>query len=252
MTAIVGMLCKDGAAIIGTDSSATFMAGNQQIKIIEQTTEKLHILHDRIIVAGTGQVGLGQRFCATIDTAYTKGKLFVGTPERSAIEIAKHLCRAQIDDFASTQAPKGQYGALVAFPTKGRANVCEFALNDFQPEFKTDKMWYGSMGCSQHITDTFLALMREVFWTEGPPNMQDGIFTTVWTLEHAIQVNPGGVKDPIRVAVLQGERARMLSDDDIAEHSECISAAKAHLRRFREQMQKADTPPMPQVPAAQS
>lgn len=71
MTILVGIKCKDGI-IIGSDSSATFSAG--QISTIEQTTKKIEILHNKIIVAGTGQIGLGQRYCDLVDRGYTDKK----------------------------------------------------------------------------------------------------------------------------------------------------------------------------------
>jgi 20S proteasome alpha/beta subunit len=65
MTAIVGIRCKDGV-VIGADSSATFTDGGQ-VRTIEQPTEKkIEIIGDKVIVAGTGSVGHGQRFCAVV------------------------------------------------------------------------------------------------------------------------------------------------------------------------------------------
>lgn len=66
MTILVGIKCKDGV-LIGSDSSATFAAG--QIRTIEQTTKKIEIVDGKIIVAGTGQIGLGQRFCHQVEQA---------------------------------------------------------------------------------------------------------------------------------------------------------------------------------------
>ena len=63
MTILVGILCKDGV-VVGTDSSATFAAG--QFRTIEQETKKIDIISGQIIVAGTGQIGLGQRFYSQI------------------------------------------------------------------------------------------------------------------------------------------------------------------------------------------
>lgn len=57
MTILVGLLCKEGI-VIGADSSATF--GSAQFRTIEQPTDKIEIIDNQIIVAGTGQIGLGQ------------------------------------------------------------------------------------------------------------------------------------------------------------------------------------------------
>lgn len=60
MTILVGLYCKD-AVIIGTDSAATFSDANSS-RTIEQGTKKIDIIGERVIIAGTGSVGLGQRF----------------------------------------------------------------------------------------------------------------------------------------------------------------------------------------------
>ena len=67
MTAIVGLLCKN-AVIIGADSSTTFAQG--QVPTIEQPSEKIEVIGEKVIVAGTGQVGLGQRFSVIVNKAF--------------------------------------------------------------------------------------------------------------------------------------------------------------------------------------
>src|SRR4029077_4874442 len=95
MTSIVGVLCKDGA-VIGTDSSATL--GSGQLVTIEQPIEKLDIVGNDIIVAGTGAVGLEQRFFSIVKKV-RDGNNFLQIP---ALDVAKALCKATIDDFSST------------------------------------------------------------------------------------------------------------------------------------------------------
>lgn len=93
--------------------------------------------------------------------------------------------------------------------------------------------------------------MREIFWREGLPTVQDGIFAVTWALEHAVQLNPGGINGPIRVAVLEKSvgkfHARLLSKDDLDEHYQNIEQAKERLRTFP-QSQSADAPGTPEVP----
>lgn len=246
MTAIVGVLCRDGL-VIGTDSSMTFVAGTG-FRTIEQPTEKLKICFGSIIVAGTGQVGLGQRFNQVVEQAYTD-RVFVGTNHFTS--VGKELCKRARADFSSTQAPTAQYAALVGFALGGKPYLCEFALADFQPEFKTETMWYCSMGSGQPITDPFLALMREVFWGSGLPSVQDATFAVAWALDHAVRVNPGGINGPVRIAVLeQGtgkSGARLLEDADLEEHFQNIEQAKERLRTFPAS-QSADAPDTPDIP----
>ncbi|MCX5809506.1 MAG: hypothetical protein NTX36_09075 [Proteobacteria bacterium] len=242
MTAIVGILCNNGI-VIGADSSTTFAQG--QHRTIEQPSEKLFVIDDNIIVAGTGQVGLGQRFARIIQDLWSNKK-FIG----HHIDCAKQLTQEAIKDFGSTSASKGQYGALVAFPIAGKPYLCEFAVDDMQPEFKTEHLWYCSMGVSQPITDTFLAFMRDTFWKEGPPMVADGIFSVLWTLEMAIQINPGGVNGPVRIAVMESKKgklnARKLSDDDLLEARQALNEMKTSMRKLRDSHTPEDsTTPLP-------
>ena len=169
MTAIVGIRCSDGV-VIGADSSATF--GDGRLQTIEQPMKKVDIIEDKVVVAGTGAVGLGQRFNRLVRIAYSQN-IFASDDH---IEVGKALSRAAIDDFASTHAKAGQYGALVGFSLGGRPRLCEFTMADFQPEFKDKRIWYVSKGSGQPITDPFLALMRSVFWKNRPPTVRDGTF----------------------------------------------------------------------------
>jgi 20S proteasome alpha/beta subunit len=243
MTAIVGILCRDGV-VVGSDSSVTFAAGVQ--RTIEQPYEKISIIEGRVIVAGTGQVGLGQRFCNIVEASHVKN-LFKG----NHIEIGKHLCHEAVNDFAFTQATKGQYAALAAFPIADKAHLCEFATADFQPEFKDHKLWYCSMGSGQTITDPFLAFIRHVFWADGLPTVNEAVFAATWALQFAIDVNPGGVNGPVRIAILErvgGKfHARLLDENELAEHHQSIEEAKEGLRSFKT-AQSGDAPGTPSPP----
>ena len=235
MTIIIGRLCQDGV-VIGSDSSATFASGTT--RTIEQQIKKVCIIDGHVIVAGTGQVGLGQRFQAIVEK-YWKENGFRG---KSNIDAMKELSGIGIRDFTSTYMKIGQYGALLAFAANSSFGLCEFALNDFQPELKTaDSLWYVSMGCGQVITDPFLGLMRKVFWKDKPPRISEGIFAVYWALEHTIELNPGGINGPIQIAVLsrdsKGFSARLLEEGELSEHSENIEGAIEHLSKYKDMLQ---------------
>jgi 20S proteasome alpha/beta subunit len=229
MTSIVGIKCKDGI-VIGADSSATFSV-NGQFNIMEQPIEKIEVIRDKVIVAGTGEIGLGQRFCALVQRQWD-GKHF-----KNDIETCKDLTKLAIDDFSSTHAKMGSYGALVAFPAEKKPVLCEFAVSNFQPEIKTEKIWYVSMGSGQPITDPFLAFIREIFWKDGLPSVNQATFAVTWILDHAIRINAGGVNGPIRIAVLEtkGEHleARSLSDTDLDEAKQNVDDIKKYLGEYQ-------------------
>ena len=157
------------------------------------------------------------------------------------IEIGKTLCSRSLDDFRQTSvgAPLN-FGALVAFRARDGLSLCELATGTLQPELKSSKgVSYVSMGSGQMISDPFLGLQRRIFWKDGePPSLSDGVFATVWTLQHAVDVNAGGIKEPIEVAVLENIKgnavARQLDSDDcrsISTMSEILRNTSANTRR---------------------
>jgi len=250
MTAIVGILCKDGV-VVGTDSSATLSNGTY--RTVEQPMEKIEVIDGHLIVAGTGSIGLGQRFCYLLHKAWQE-KHFSNPRNdgRSEFDIVKAVSRAFIEDMSHTYLKPGDYGALLAFPFRNKPFLCEFGVKNFQPEFKNEQFWYCSMGSAQVILDPFLGFLRDVFWEEGPPNLYEGVFAAVWALLHAIDVNPGGVNGPPRVAVLERDSrgrlfARKLSDDELGEHRQAIAEAKLHLRSFRDKYRPEAGEDLPQL-----
>ena len=156
-------------------------------------------------------------------------------------------------NFSSTGG-LGQYGCLLAFPYhQGETHLCEFGIPDLQPEFKTEKIWYGSMGSGQTLTDPFLAFIRKLFWKDGMPNIEEGIFAAVWALQHAIEFNPGGIAGPIDIAVLSkqdnGEfKSHFLSAAEVEEHinniKEIENKITQHQKQFKSELAK-DIPKPP-------
>ncbi|MDE0282902.1 MAG: hypothetical protein OXN16_17775 [Gammaproteobacteria bacterium] len=249
MTVVLGIKCKDGV-VIGADSSAT-LGQAPNLRTIEQKVNKITVIGDRVIVAGTGEVGLGQRFNAVVQTAWQdRNKPF----NKSPIEVGKHLASCAIKDYQSTHLKNINFGALVAFPTSGKAHLCEFAVGNFQPEQKTDEsLWYASMGSGQPITDPFLGFMRRVFWKDDLPASQDGIFAVTWALQHAIEINPGGINGPMQIAVLGPGKngqlfAKVLEESELAEHKDNVEGAISHLRKYRQQLSDDKPPSLPAKP----
>jgi hypothetical protein len=245
MTAIVGVLCTDGV-VIGTDSSATFAAG--AFHTIEQPTEKLDLIEGRILIAGTGQIGLGQRFKRIVEDSW-RAKGFKG----EAVEVCRSLCERTIADFASTHAPRGEYGSVIAFPIGGKFFLCEFSVKDFQPELKSNhpRLWYVTLGSAQHITDSFFGLLREILWHDSQPNVRQATFAVVWALEHACDVNAGGVKGPVQIGIIGFDgadpKARVLAPAELEEHVEAIEQAKINLKAVLRKLDSGehDVPDVP-------
>ncbi len=196
MTIIIGIRCPDGV-VIGADSSGTEVAG--QIRTIEQTVNKIDIIQGQIVLAGTGPVGLGQRFGQVVERFWASNS-YRG---KSHIDVGRELCIQCHTEFGSTGPSQGQYGALLAFPFDGVCHLCEFPFTDFQPKFKVQGGGtpHITSGSGKLIADPFLGFLRDLFWNDRLPSLSEAVFATLWTLEHTINFNPGGINGPGRIAV---------------------------------------------------
>ena len=266
MTLIVGIKCTDGI-VVGADGAATLGTATGSPTVI-QPANKLHILQNRIIVGVAGQVGLGQLYRDQIESLWKDRKLGPGITlpqvQRRLCEAIQRDAKPALERAASSVPFMGPNGAfilaatttLVAMPVggpTGRPELIQCAY-DGQAEAATEDLPYVAIGSGQPIADPHLALLRRVFWPDKLPNVADGIFAVMWTLLHSIQVNPGGVTEPIQLVVLersqeQGLTARELPMAAVAEHRQHVKAAEEHLRSFRDSQD--DNPvPLPDAPVS--
>ena len=251
MTIIVGIRCTDGV-VIGTDSAMTF-GPTQQSPTIEQTLRrKIDIIGERHILAGSGEIGLGQRFAQQV-TALLNVNAF---KDKNPVQQATMIAQAAVSDFKSTSVAPGHYGALFAMPHGNRAELVEFAAKDLQPEVKSDQNWYASMGSGQFIADPLLGFVRAALWGDDPPKRQDGVFAAYLVLHLVCKMAPVGIAPPIQMAVLHPDpgkrgqlRARLLPEDELLEHEESARDVLQHFRDFRmrtaDAVEGAAAPPIP-------
>lgn len=231
MTVLIGILCEDGV-VIGADSSATFAAGN--FSTVEQPTSKLHVIAGTFLSAGTGSVGMNQRFEYVLQQIRAQS----GFLNHDHMQIALNISVNARQNFGSTGCDS-PFAAVVAFFCKGKPYLCEFS-EGMQPEFKSDDLWFVSMGSGQPIADPFLGLLSRVFFKRKKPTVSEGIFATYWTLKHAIDLNPGGIQGPAAIGVLSSDLPgkamlpRLLDDTQLQEHAGNIDAAEEHIAKYRE------------------
>jgi len=171
---------------------------------------------------------------------------------KTHIQIAQEIYLLTQQDFARTgiAITAQQFGAALGFIVVGNFYLCEFPISDFQPEFKSENLWYVSMGSGQIIADPFLGFVRKNFWLDKQPNLEDGIFGTFWALEHAIEVNPGGIGAPSQIVVLQKKddgtfHTEILSESVMQEHVENLGALETHIKSYKSTFAPNATPPSP-------
>ncbi len=252
MTLIVGILCED-CVVIGSDSALTFGTNEHHATIAQPLREKISVIRDNIIIAGTGEVGLGQRFNYVVEQKTSAKSNFSSL---NAIQAGETLARGAIDNFKNTFSSPGRYGALVALSCRNAPTLIEFSLDTFQPEIKDKDCWYVSMGSGQSVADPLLGFMRRVFWGDAPPNRQEGVFAAAMVLTLGCEMAPMGVAGPIQIAVLGKNeqnkwRVQRLGQDKLDGHLENVESAIKHLERYREVLFDKDRtapeePPVPQ------
>ena len=234
MTIVVGVRCTDGV-VIGSDGSATFAIGN--FRTIEQPTrKKIHLIDDRLLIAASGNVGHFQRLVNAVDRNWQADLFDAMTP----IEAGKWCSTIANREFSGSPPPPAQnvnLPTLMAFAAGGSPVLCELERDLFQPEIKEpDSIWHVSIGSGQPITDPFFGFLRSTLLQGATPNLHTGIFVACWALLHACEVNPGGINEPIRLAVLEPHegdfRARFLPDEELEEHRTLVRAANNHIAEF--------------------
>jgi 20S proteasome alpha/beta subunit len=202
------------------------MGGSGGHTIEQPHREKVKVIERQVIVAGTGQVGLGQRFEQCVCECWGNSG-FVGKNET---DVACRLSHNSIKNFQQTCLQSFNFGALVAYPHKNQPTLIEFASGDFQPEIKNSSSWYVSMGAGQPVADPLLGLVRRVFWGDSPPDLRLGIFAAAMVLTLGCEMAPYGVSAPIQMAVLTKNRkknlyARKVKPEELQEHIENVNGA---------------------------
>jgi hypothetical protein len=255
VTILVGVRCTDGV-VIGADSMATSSIGPQRlIQILSD--DKINIIGNKVIIACSGPVGLGQRFYGVVKAAWDPpNKLF----QKSCAECVREISRATLKNFEHTgvqRQPPHQgglhFGSLMAAPLDGAAQLVEFGTLDFQPEIKKDRLHFVSMGSGQVLADPFLAFVSRVLWEGKPPDVQMGAFGLYWVLSHTIQYAPGGVGKPIKIAVLKKEKgdwiARSVEGDELQEPEQHVAEIEKLIARYpRQSIEAATGTPPPDPP----
>ena len=110
-------------------------------------------------------------------------------------------------------------------------------------EAASEDLPFVSIGSGQAIADPFLAFLRRVFWNHNAPSVQDGIFATVWTLQHAINDSASRFAPPVTVAVLDQSGARHLASDVVADHLQHVDDFERDMRSSRIPSQTIASPP---------
>lgn len=240
MTLIIGIKCKDGI-VMGADGEAT-MGNMGQSTISQPMKKKLQIIDEKIVLGVSGPVGLGQRYNGEISQLWSENKI-KGQPHEVVVILRRALWKHAEDEWKAATVARNAIGnaalqsaishTLLALPVSGKFCLFQFD-QQCSPEEVTENIPFVSIGSGQNIADPFLAFLRRVFWPDKLPSIEEGVFATVWTLEHAIKTNPGGIGEPIQIVVYSNEENQIkeLPAEQLKEAIEVCNSAEQYLADF--------------------
>jgi hypothetical protein len=207
-----------------------------------------------VIVACTGSIGYAQRLHEHIEAAI-KGGVFTNFAAR---ECTGNISKRFITDLVGSMAPMGGqngigFGALIATHLKDGPLLAEFGTNDFQPEVKTDKLFFVSMGSGQMLADPFLAFVSKVLWKSKMPTVEEAKLGVYWVLDHTLKLAPGKVGPPIRLATLRITDGKWAAaEQDTQEFAQYVEELEDYIGLFiRAPVEEAEANPPPAPPAIQ-
>lgn len=233
---LVGVLCEDGIVVGSADSDR---GETGRFDPAEEAAASTFVVQKDLIVAGVGRTGLGQRFAQVVASVRSDSRF----GDWTGLTVAKTISAEAIDEFASTRADMGHFGALVALAACDGFALCEFSARDLQPEWKTPDQLFASLGAGRSVVRPFLRFLQRVFFTDSPPTLAEGVFAATWALDYAMGGSgPGVAGRSLKVAVLARETpemqftARLLSAGELSDELAHVRGAEKHLAAYRRKL----------------
>ncbi|WP_354139737.1 hypothetical protein [Bradyrhizobium sp. LB11.1] len=216
--------------------------------------QKISILPGPQIFAIAGDIGQNARVRIMAEGSHAQ----IATTQHP-IDFPLGLTQAMMQQFIATGINNAiSANPVLAYLHSGEHQCCVFE-GAFQPRLLDEHHYYAAHGSGKLSADPFLRFLTDVFCPNGRPTVREGIFLAAWTVQHVIDVNPGGVAGPVRIATMERDStgamaARSLPTDEIDEHLQAIESAWSALRKWRDDIQSGgaaeDIPGPPQPPSA--
>jgi len=245
MTLIIGIKCSDGI-VLGADSAATIQAANN-LPTITQPVKKIEIISKYIAIGFSGTIAINQLIVPEIKNAWDNN-LFKDLEKHKIQLKIQEICNLVLQQqwmiarnasqcFGQNALSAVIFQMLIGIWSKG-----SFHLFNVDPkcsvEEVTENLPFASIGCGQNIADPFLGFIRRIFWDNNLPTIAEGIFATLWALNHSISITPGGIADPVNIYVLNKNKnepvIEKLKDFELQETQEAIDSAEKSLKNYKE------------------
>jgi hypothetical protein len=141
---------------------------------------------------------------------------------------------------------RGSVRVMIAFPHASGAQCCVFE-NNVQPRILDEHHHYVALGVGKMSADPFLRFLDDIFISDWSKlTLNEALLLSIWTVDHVIKTNPGGVAGPIQLATLSIDNGSAVSKEyeqnEIQERMASIGSAEDALRAWRDVVSGATTP----------
>jgi hypothetical protein len=254
MTVVVAFYCIDGV-VIAADSMITPSMGG--IGVGHHHGRKIEVLPGPQLFAFAGDQGQAGRFKIMAEHYHSQ----IGGLSH-ALEYGLGMSQGIVEQLRNTGITGNAIGAntILAYCHGGAHHCCMFE-GQLQPRLLDQHHYYAALGTGKLAADPFLRFLVDVFYPNGQPTVPEATFLAIWTVQHVIDTNPGGVAGPIRIATFIKDQAGNfqaicrrhaaaepgkrtggfeLPDSEIQEQQQAIESAAHALRDWRDKLQSGD------------
>jgi 20S proteasome alpha/beta subunit len=245
MTVVVAFHCSDGAAI-ASDSMITPTVGG--LSVGHHHGIKVYVLPGSQVFAFAGDQGQAARFKLMAEVNHG-----IIAEMTNPLDYPLTLAKGIYEEFQSTGVGNAlQVNTILAYLHRDSCYCCAFE-GKMQPRLLDRDHFYVALGSGKLSADPFLRFLVDTFCQPGYPTVREGVFLATWAVQHVIDVNPGGVAGPIRVAVIEKNDAgnyiaRELPSTEIDEHQQAVESAREALRDWRGAIGGRPSAPSPSSP----
>jgi len=261
MTVLVGVRCRDGI-VIGSDSAVTYspIADPNFFTAEAPNARKVYVVHNEIVVATTGEVGLGQRLVQLLNEALRdqnqRNNFLNAPPENAGIWISENVT-ANFKRTLATWARSYDMGALIGVVVQNEPRLYWFDGMNFRPELVGERDAAGHFctlpvithGGGQRLADPFILHAHRVLFGEDHfPDVAQGRLLVAWTLDHVIRYNVGGVGGASYIVALERNNgtwhAGEVNQDEI---KQSVKDIENHIRNYGKPETEETAPDLDQL-----
>ncbi|MDX1486153.1 MAG: hypothetical protein R3229_16900 [Alphaproteobacteria bacterium] len=248
MTVVVGILCENGVAIAAdrqtTNTVFLPVLSPKPIQTSTGVTTKVSRIGNGTLFGISGSLAVGQEYEQLIikcENNFSKNNY-----DRAVKNLKNDVVSNVKSRFETAKVMKEAVGEIQAYCQ----SVCEcvFAtnfkdghklvqiVNDGVFDVADDSNPVRVIGSGQLHADPFAAFLKNTFWPNKLPTLEEGILAAVWAVDYAIEVGAQDVGQGIDAFAVNvdGRKSttRQLNDSDLQGHKDFIGEAREQLREL--------------------